>query len=52
MQLPITANTTGPLIITAHKSYYRPYVSAVNVTSTAGPYLFVNAITVDDDGLG
>ncbi len=52
VQLPITANGTGPLTITAHKSYYRPYVSAVNVTSATGPYLFVNAITVDDDGSG
>ena len=52
VQLANTATTTGPVIVTAHKSYYRPYVSAVNVTSATTAYLHVNAITVDDDALG
>jgi hypothetical protein len=51
-QLPITATTTGPLTLTVHKSYYRPYTGAVNVTAATGPYLFVNAVTVDDDATG
>jgi Peptidase family C25/FG-GAP-like repeat len=52
VQLPITATATGPLTITVHKTYYRTYASTVNVTSATTPYLYVNAITVDDDGSG
>jgi hypothetical protein len=51
-QLPITANTTGSMLLTVHKSYYRPYTAPVNVTAATGPYLFVNAVTVDDDDTG
>ena len=52
VQLPITATATGPLTVTVHKSYYRPYIGSVNVTGATGPYLFVNATTVDDDNTG
>jgi hypothetical protein len=52
VQLPIKATVTGPLTLTVHKSYYRPYSSTVNVTAATGPYLFVNAMTVDDDNTG
>ena len=51
-QLPVTATATGPLAVTVHKSYYRPYKGVVNVTSATGPYVFVNATTVDDDNTG
>ncbi|HWN83215.1 MAG TPA: C25 family cysteine peptidase, partial [Candidatus Udaeobacter sp.] len=52
VQLPITATGTGPLTVTVHKSYYRAYTGTVNVTGATGPYVFVNATTVDDDNIG
>jgi hypothetical protein len=51
VQIPIGAQTPGFLTLTVHKSYYRPYVATIGLTGASGPYVFVQAMAVDDDNI-
>jgi hypothetical protein len=51
-QLPITATTTGNLTLTAELSYHQPYQATLPLTAAAGPYVFIDAFTIDDDAVG
>ncbi len=50
--LPITATEAGALTLTVHRSYYQPYQAPIAITPAGGPYVFIQAVTVDDDMAG
>ncbi|MGD8396703.1 MAG: C25 family cysteine peptidase, partial [Candidatus Eiseniibacteriota bacterium] len=50
--LAFAPQTAGEATLTVHRTHYAVYEAVIQVESTASPYPFVAAVTIDDDDQG